>query len=265
MTAALVERLEAPLESFGVARIEALAEMPGNPLDLRIERFGTVVAPAALADPELDFVNRIGGLTAQDAARVDEILAFYGGLGLRPWLEVAPGVELRLPGGTELVGFQNVFYGPARADADPGLEVRETPEPAAAARLILEAFGVPPDRVERHGDALARATAMCGGRILVLEVERRRAAGAILTTRDGVGYLAMAGTLPEFRGRGFQQALIAARIAAAAEAGCELIVATAEFGSVSQRNIERGGLRTAYTKPVLRLTPPVEPLPEATA
>jgi hypothetical protein len=29
-------------------------------------------------------------------------------------------------------------------------------------------------------------------------------------------------------------------------------VATAEFGSVSQRNIERAGLGIAYTKPVLR-------------
>ena len=260
-----MERLEASLGSFGLARIEALAELPGNPLGLRIERFGSAVAPAALADPELDFVNRIGGLTARDSGRLDEILEFYGGLGLRPWLEVAPGVELRLPAGSELLGFQSVFYGQARAEAEPGAQVREVSEPAAAARLILEAFGVPAERVERHGDALARATATCGGRMLVLEVERRPVAGAILTTRDGVGYLAMAGTLPDFRGRGFQQALIAARLAAAAEADCELIVATAEFGSVSHRNIERGGLRTAYTKPVLRLTPPGEPPRAATA
>jgi GNAT superfamily N-acetyltransferase len=265
VTPDLVQRLEAPLESFGVARIEALAELPGNPLGLRIERFGSVVAPAALADPELDFVNRVGGLRARDAARLDEILAFYGSLGLRPWLEVAPDVELRLPAGTELLGFQSVFYGQARGDAEPVAQVRESGDSAATARLVLEAFGVPSDRVERHGEALARATEACGGRVFVLEVERRPVAGAILTGLDGVGYLAMAGTLPDFRGRGFQQALITARIAAAAEAGCELIVATAEFGSVSQRNIERGGLRTAYTKPVLRLRPPAEPAPAVTA
>jgi GNAT superfamily N-acetyltransferase len=263
VTAELVERLEAAVESFGVARLEALAELPGNPLGLRIERFGGVVAPAAPEDPELDFVNRIGGLTARDSSRLGEILAYYGGLGLRPWLEVAPGVELELPAATELLGFQSVFYGQVGGVGEPLAEVRETPVSAAAGRLILEAFGVPPDRVERHGDALARAAAACDARILVVEAEGRPAAGAILTTRDGIGYLALAGTLPEFRGRGFQQALIAARITAAAEEGCELIVATAEFGTVSQRNIERGGLRTAYTKPVLRLTPPGEP-PHAT-
>lgn len=263
MSPDLVGRLEAPLDSFGVARLEALAELPGNPLGLRIERFGTVVAPAALEDPELDFVNRIGGLTARDSSRLGEILAYYGGLGLRPWLEVAPGVELELPAATELLGFQSVFHGQARAVGEPLAQVRETPVSAAGGRLILEAFGVPADRLERHGDALARAAAACDGRILVVEAEGRPAAGAILTIGDGIGYLALAGTLPEFRGRGFQQALIAARIAAAAEAGCQLIVATAEFGSVSHRNIERGGLRTAYTKPVLRLTPPGEP-PRAT-
>jgi GNAT superfamily N-acetyltransferase len=69
-------------------------------------------------------------------------------------------------------------------------------------------------------------------------------------------YLAMAGTLPEFRGRGSQAALIHARIGAAAAAGCDLVVATAAFPSSSHRNLERCGLRTAYTKPVLRLGAP---------
>jgi GNAT superfamily N-acetyltransferase len=265
VTPELVGRLEGAIDAFGIARLEALAAMPENPLELRIERFGDAVAPASVAEPELDFVNRITRLTPRDAGRLDDILGFYRGLGLRPWLEVTPGVEVKLSAETELLAFQTVLCSPLRADGDPIVEVREATEATAAARLILQAFGVPADRVERHGDELARASETCGGRIFVLEAEGRPAAGAILTTFDGVGYLAMAGTLPEFRGRGFQRALIAARIAAAAEAGCELIVATAEFGSVSQRNIERGGLRTAYTKPVLRLTPPGEPTPGATA
>jgi GNAT superfamily N-acetyltransferase len=255
VTHELIERLEAPLEAFGVARVEALARMAGNPLGLRIERFGGVVAPAALADPELDFVNRISGLRPTNAGRLGEILAFYGELGLRPWLEIAPGAELTLPAGTELLGFQSVLYGATGAATRPVPSVRETANVTATARLILEAFGVPSDRVDRHGAALAEATETSGGRFYVVEVDGRPVAAAILTAREGVGYLAMAATLPEFRGRGYQQALIAARIGAAAAAGCELIVATAEFGSASQRNIERGGLRIAYTKPVLRLRP----------
>ena len=256
VTADLVQRLEAPLDEFGVARVEALAELPGNPLELRIERFGDAFAPAALAMPDLDFVNRISRLAPQDADRLDAILRFYGAVGLRPWLEVTPGVELDLPPGTALLGFQSVLYGPARTD-EPALPVREAGDVTPAARLLLEAFGVPAELVERHGRALAEATVKTGGRAYVVEHEERPVAAALLTIRARTAYLAMAATLPEFRGRGCHGALLSARLASAAEAGCDLVVATAEFASVSQRNMEAAGLRVAYTKPVLRLTPPV--------
>lgn len=265
VTPDLIERLEAPLEAFGQARVEELAKLPGNPLELRIERVGEVFAPAALAAPELDFVNRISGLGPRDGDRLGEILSFYGGLGLRPWLEVTPGVELEVPAEAALLGFQSVLYGPASADTEPSLPVRETEDAVAIARLLLDAFGVPSEIAELHSPALAQATARTSGRMFVVDLDRRPVAGAILTMLDGVGYLAMAGTLPEFRGRGCQIALIKARIVAAAGAGCELIVATAEFGSVSQRNLERGGLRVAYTKPVVRLTPPSDRGRAATA
>ena len=253
--AELIDRLEAPIAAFGVARVEALAELPGNPLELRIERFGGAVAPAALGAPDLDFVNRITGLGPADADQLGPILSYYGSLGLRPWLEVQPGVELELPGRTALLGFQTVLHGPAQATVEPVGPVRETDDIGAVTLLILRAFGVPPDIVERNAGALARATMRTGGRVFVVDLDARPVAGAILTTDGDLAYLAMAGTLPEFRGRGWQSALIAARVAAAAAAGCQSVVTTAEFASVSQRNIERAGLAVAYTKPVLRLTP----------
>jgi GNAT superfamily N-acetyltransferase len=158
-----------------------------------------------------------------------------------------------------------VLYGTARPGGEPAVAVSEAADTMAAARLILDAFGVPPDVAQRHGPALVEAAGRSGGRLYLAAVEERPVAGAILTIRDGIGYLAMAGTLPEFRGLGCQGALIAARAAAAAAAGCELVVATAEFASASQRNLERAGLRVAYTKPVLRLTARAERPPAATA
>jgi ribosomal protein S18 acetylase RimI-like enzyme len=254
VTADLVERLQAAVDAFGVARVEALAALPGNPLDLRVERFGGAVAPAACAAPDLDFVNRISCLRGRDADRLDAILAFYGGLGLRPWLEQAPGPELELEAAT-LLGFQTVLYGPPEAAREQPVGVREAADAAGAGRLIVEASGAPAEVVEPHGLALAGAALKSGGRLYVAELDGGPAAGAILTTHDRLGYLALAATLPACRGRGCQGALIAARIAAAAAGGCELVVATAAFASVSQRNLERAGLRVAYTMPVFRLTP----------
>lgn len=247
-------RLEDAMDVFGVARVEALAELEGNPLDLRIERFGRVVAPAALAAPELDFANRITGFRAADADRLPGILDHYGALGIRPWLELVPTAEVALPAQTEVQWSRAVLYGKPRS-VEPAVAVRETDDAAAVGRLLLAGSGVPADIVERHGPALGTAAERSGGRFFVVEAEGKAAAGAILTVDERVGYLAQAATLPGFRRRGFQSALLAARIEAASTAGCEIVTATAELLSGSQRNIARAGLRLAYTKPVLRFTP----------
>jgi len=58
-------------------------------------------------------------------------------------------------------------------------------------------------------------------------------------------------TLPAFRRRGVQTALIAQRLHEAARAGCEYAVVSTHPGSGSQRNMERRGFRLAYTKTVM--------------
>ena len=79
----------------------------------------------------------------------------------------------------------------------------------------------------------------CGGRIIP---EARLAA------------LFGAATIPEYRGRGVQTALIARRLHEAALAGCEYAVVSTQPGSGSQRNMERRGFRLAYTKTVMMRT-----------
>ena len=58
-------------------------------------------------------------------------------------------------------------------------------------------------------------------------------------------------TLPEFRRRGIQSALVQARLRAAAEAGLDLAAVVTQGGSTSQRNYERMGFRVAYSKATL--------------
>src|SRR5580765_8114455 len=246
--AALIRRLEAVVDSFAVARLDALAES-GTEFDLRIERFGDSLAPAAPDAPELDFVNRIS-LAPADVPRLEKILDYYAGLGLRPWLEPPPDLEAALPVGVEVLGSQAVLY-TAEALAEPDdPRVREVEGDESVGRLLLETFGVPAAAIDSNARPLVVAAERSDGRFFVADVDGRPAAAAILTLSGDDAYLAMAGTLPEFRGRGCQAALIRARVAAAA--GCEFVVATAAFPSSSHRNLERCGLRTAYTKPVLR-------------
>jgi GNAT superfamily N-acetyltransferase len=86
-------------------------------------------------------------------------------------------------------------------------------------------------------------------------VDGNVAGGAGAFANHGVGGLFGASTLPAFRRRGVQAALLAARLAWARERGCDLAVSFARPGSISHRNIERHGFRVAYTRTKLMLPP----------
>jgi hypothetical protein len=58
-------------------------------------------------------------------------------------------------------------------------------------------------------------------------------------------------TLPGFRRRGVQAALIGSRLRQATLSGSKWAIACALPGTASQRNYERAGFRVAYTKTML--------------
>ena len=79
-------------------------------------------------------------------------------------------------------------------------------------------------------------------------------ATASLYVKDDCGWLSFASTLPEYRGKGAQSALIARRIQDAAELGCKVLtVETAEDNeekrSQSMQNIQKMGFEVAFIRP----------------
>jgi GNAT superfamily N-acetyltransferase len=96
---------------------------------------------------------------------------------------------------------------------------------------------------------MARISAITKGNVpFVAELDGQVVACGSLSIRDDVALFAGASTVPAFRRRGAQQALLEARFCYAREAGCELALMAAEPGSGSQRNAERQGFRIAYTR-----------------
>jgi GNAT superfamily N-acetyltransferase len=79
-------------------------------------------------------------------------------------------------------------------------------------------------------------------------VDGKIAGGATVALRGRIAGLFGASTLPQFRNRGVQTALLHARLERAAEKGCELAMSIALPGSASERNISRQGFRTLYTR-----------------
>ena len=64
---------------------------------------------------------------------------------------------------------------------------------------------------------------------------------------DGVAQLTGAAAAPDHRRRGVRTALLAARLADAADAGREIAVVTTAPGSKSQQNVQRQGFHLLYT------------------
>ena len=79
-------------------------------------------------------------------------------------------------------------------------------------------------------------------------IDGRVVGGATLAVRGRIAGLFGASTLPEYRKRGVQTALLHWRLRRAAEAGCDLAMSLALPGSHSQRNITRLGFQTLYTR-----------------
>lgn len=132
----------------------------------------------------------------------------------------------------------------ARAVGDDELELWA----ATAARGWADA--APLDAVQDLMRVSARRT---GGAAFLAELEGKAVAAGALSIHDGVALLAGASTVPEARKQGAQLALLDARLAHAAEQGCDLAMMGAAPGSASQRNAERHGFRIAYTRIKWRL------------
>jgi GNAT superfamily N-acetyltransferase len=75
--------------------------------------------------------------------------------------------------------------------------------------------------------------------------------GATMRLTQGVAQLTGAATAPAHRRQGVQTALLSARLADAAAAGCGIAVITAPPGSKSQHNAQRQGFDLLYTRAVL--------------
>lgn len=216
--------------------------------------------------PELDFQNRVNGLTPADAHRIGEIGVFYDEHGVRPWWEIVPDADFGdisaalTARGAAQIGFHAMAYGrPASeangvGDAGPAdvTTVEDDETFATFARTRLLAHDLPAEVIEPAAADL-RGWFSAPGVTNYLATFNGVAAGtAALLIHDGIGYLADATTLPRFRGRGIQSQLIQARIDAAARAGCEIVCSQAAFGGTSHRNLQRLGLMGGFTKVVWR-------------
>jgi GNAT superfamily N-acetyltransferase len=140
-------------------------------------------------------------------------------------------------------------FAPARA----GVQVRPVaPEEGAVwGRIVALGFTGKPEATPAEVEISRPLFAVPAVRCFLGLVDGAMAAGGALALHRDVATLFGASTLPAFRGRGLQTALIRARLAYAGAAGCSLATVNTVPGSISQRNAELQGFRVVYTRALL--------------
>jgi GNAT superfamily N-acetyltransferase len=227
---------------------------------------------ATFAEPGSPF-NKVAGLGfagAPSSSDLDEIEQAFAARGADVQVELShlgdPRIGALLTGrGYRLTSFENVLGrvldGEVEPLTPPGVEVRRSGEEEFDAWLdvVADGFAHPdtqgvPSHEEFPRDVIARAERDFAAAGVVRYLALRDtvpAAGAGLRIADGVAQLTGSATAPAHRRRGIQSALLAARLADAVAAGCDIAVVTAQPGSKSQQNVQRRGFDLLYTRAVL--------------
>lgn len=208
----------------------------------------------------------LGLFDAVSAEHLDRLEHFFVVRGATTYHEVSPlaaGALGVLHGrGYEPFEWSSVLYQslrglarPRSSDTAPALRVRLTDpsEHEAWARTASLGWSDTPE-LQAFMLAFGQVTAAASGmQAFVAEVDGAAIATAAMMRHADVAILAGASTVPSARGRGAQNALLAARLQAAADGGCEIAMVVTEPGGHSQRNAERNGFRVAYTRCKWRL------------
>jgi GNAT superfamily N-acetyltransferase len=204
-------------------------------------------------------------------ADLDAFVDFYTSRGVEPRAELSPFADETLIAGLAARGFvirefENVLARdlPAGEDLDAalphptpaGLELTplDRTDPDALTRIAevsLRGFypdtDIPPPMLEASRQTLALPATLTYAATL----DGQLAAAGSVHLGDRAAALMGVSTLPPFRRRGIQQALIARRLAAARDHGCILATISSKPGIPTERNALRLGFTMAYTKVIV--------------
>jgi hypothetical protein len=231
-----------------------------QPDNLARRRFGDVyltIDPSRQAEIASSNFNRVylsGREAGMDESSVRRWIELFTGQGVKKffvWLSPGPDME-EVRGWLEAHGLSRrpfVRYptllhdGNAPVPFRTDLEIREvTSDEIAAARQALGETMWPGYVRSAGRDGFFHYMAFDGARPV---------ATAALAVFEGMAYLLSASTGEADRGRGAQQAMIAARLARAEQLGCAIAVSeTLNILEHSLRNLQRAGFREVYEKEV---------------
>lgn len=260
----LAERLEnAEIDTLS-SRLMEIQKVVGNPMDVEIQKFGNATAFSVKNIPGPSF-NTVKGIKQGDEEQIHRIIDFYKQKDIPVRFELTPAhtspqLLTRL---TEAGYYHNDFhttlYTPLIKELEKTYEMNEHKitirnlekhEFDTFAAIYTKGFQLPSflkNGIAKNNEILYNNK---NWTFYLASYENEPAGIGVLFIKDGIANLAAAATLPLLRNKGIQSTLIKHRIHQAYLQECDLAVGQAKFGSNSQNNMERAGLRIAYTKAI---------------
>ncbi|HYM59924.1 MAG TPA: GNAT family N-acetyltransferase [Thermoanaerobaculia bacterium] len=252
---ALAKRLEQFEASFGAA---CTAVMPGG---ASLTTAGGIAIFGGPRSPLTQAISLAIGEPIHESA-LEGIEEFYRIRGAPCIIHVTPWTDSSLTNalaarGYAIVEYQNVFVRPLTDDdrvvaANESIRIEriDPADSALWARIAGEGFAseeMPAADMTAMMEPVARAAgAHCY--VAYLDGEPAGSATIAISEEARVAGLYGASTLPRFRNRGVQGALLARRLGDARAAGCDLALVTTIPGSPSHRNVARRGFELVYAK-----------------
>jgi hypothetical protein len=231
-----------------------LAERVG----LRLERFGRAIAMVyrSFPSPMLNQVMNLGVFEPASEAVLDAIIALYHEANLPFMVQVSPAtatdLQARLESrglvrGGNLAVFRRSPTPMPEVHSDLRVERIGAEWGDALGNILARAFGAPPEAALINASLAGKPGWYC-----YLAFDRDTPVGmGRMFVKGNMAYMLGAGTLPEYRRRGAQAAILARRFLDAANLGCTIL--TMETGeelperpNASYRNAVRAGFEPVY-------------------
>jgi len=255
---ALAARLEAGEAQANVDYVHTMQRVK-SPSYAQVLAVAGGYATFVNVDPPV--LNRAIGLGMSRAVTdtdIEHVEAFLTGFNVPVQIDVCPLADMSLADqlgkrGYRIIRFFNkhireLTRGETFPEPPPGITVEQvTPDD-------YDLWARVADGGKDSGRELTLARLCCerpGARCFLARVCGEPAGNGALSIHDGLAALFYAATLPEFRQRGVQTALLHARLSAAVEAGCDLATVAPIPGTQSERNVQRRGFRVAYTRIIM--------------
>ncbi|WP_041808685.1 GNAT family N-acetyltransferase [Evansella cellulosilytica] len=259
----LAERLENAEIDTVKSRLTEMQKMDGNPMEVDIQHFGNATAFSVKNIPGPSY-NTVKGLKAGDEDQVEKVIDFYKKKEIPVRFELTPAhtstklLSYLSDAGFYHHDFHSTLYAPILNFRQNNKELKEKitirklerHEFDIFADIYINSFQMPQflkNAVAQNNEVLCNHK---NWMFYLASYDGEPAGIGVLHIDHGVATLAAAATIPGLRNKGIQSDLIKQRILQAYKQHCDLIAGHAKFGSTSQNNMERAGLKIAYTKAI---------------